>query len=907
LDEPEFSISGIKDGNWTNLIKESFSFNYKPTENNFFKFSFEPENIAIRKGRLLYRNTSQSIITSLDEVNADITVINNQNDYIINATAKHIQDKSTGLLSLISRFSFKENNFSPGTFSAEGIVNLSSVPAAGLIPDIKNLLLPEYQDLKLNGSIKFNISPGLNFNLSSRIEPYHQNKSSQNDSIFEFKSRGNKDEIIFESIKLSLFDALNMTGNVSFKNSKTKTPKIDISLISADADINNLKHIFNINSLPAPIPDIINRFQNGKVFIKNTRIHKPDIADSSNYAFSIEGNCELINSTLNISSRFPLLNISSSNFTFNNEVLTGAASIHILENDNSTVDFKITNPFKEPGLKLLIDSRFSAETIDKILRKISGKKSALNISEYASGVITAKTTLKYNKTAIISSVIDLTSTEYKISNKITKPDKLQNIISLSTQLNNKINKIAFTYSISKSLVLSGTINTFKPISLNGKYKLHRFNINSFNFPLFPETLALSGEISGTGAFNIHSNNKAILPFSGLIKLDKLKITDKTNFTDLLSADITGKISKNNLQIQDSRIIVGKTDISAKGILNSALPPKGRLTFNVDFFDIDEFVRKICTIVKQVQKNKLPKKPSSPNLFLKTDLDIDLQVKNGNFLKWDFDNTTSDFTYIGSTLTWENIHLNFDNGTAQGRVIYDYSNPGRYRLEFHPLKTSLDFTTLIPMFRKNKKITGETNLSGSFLSTYKKGREIIPNMNASFNIQVKNGVMRRSTFLSTFLTRINIFKEISPDASEEILKKMPFDLIAGDFTMMDSIMKTDNLILTSPAINLTAIGEVNLKKSELDLIVGTQVLKTIGTILGNIPIAGNLFTIDNKALTLGYFHIKGPFEKPKTSPLPFKSLGLGIKRFFKTILDIPMIFIPDNPDNETKKDQAPIIQ
>ncbi len=163
------------------------------------------------------------------------------------------------------------------------------------------------------------------------------------------------------------------------------------------------------------------------------------------------------------------------------------------------------------------------------------------------------------------------------------------------------------------------------------------------------------------------------------------------------------------------------------------------------------------------------------------------------------------------------------------------------------------------------------------------------------------------FLSTFLTRINIFKKISPDASEEILKKMPFDLIAGDFTMMDSIMKTDNLILTSPAINLTAVGEVNLKKSELDLIVGTQVLKTIGTILGNIPIAGNLFTIDNKALTLGYFHIKGPFEKPKTSPLPFKSLGLGIKRFFKSILDIPMIFIPDNPDNETKKDQAPIIQ
>ncbi len=770
LYKPEFSISGIKNGNWASLINKPLPFNLKPADNNFFSFSFNPENIAIRDGRLLYRDTSQGIFTSLDEVNAYITVTKNRNDYIIDVSAKHFQDKSTGLLSLITRFSFKENNFSPENFSAEGEINLSSVPASGLIPDINNHLLPEYHGLKLNGSIKFNISPELNFNLSSRLEPYHPNKSSQANSIFEFKSSGNKDEVIFESINLSLFDALNMTGNVSLQNLKTKTTKIDVSLISADADINYLKNIFNINSLPVPIPKIINKFQTGKVFIKDTRILIQDKADRADFAFYLEGSCELIKSTLNISSQFPLLNISNSNFTFNDEVLTGTASFYISENDNSTVDFKITDPFKKPEVKLLIDSEFSAETIDKILRKISGKKPALNISEYASGIITAKTTLKYNKTAIISSVIDLTSTEYEISNKITKPKNLQNIISLSTQLNNKINKIAFTYSISKSLVLSGTINTLKPISLNGKYKLHRFNINSFNFPLFPESLALSGEISGTGDFNIHSNNKAILPFSGLIKLDKLNITDKTNSTDLLSADITGKISKKNLQIQNSKITVGKTAISAKGILNSALPPKGRLTFNVDFFDIDEFVRKICTIVKHTKKNKLPNKQSSSNLFLNTDLDIDLQVKNGNFLKWDFYNTTSNFTYIGSTLTWENIHLYSDNGTAQGRVIYDYSNPGRYRLEFHLLKTSLDFTTLIPMFRKNKKITGETNLCGSFLSTYKKGREIIPNMNASFNIQVKNGVMRRSTFLSTFLTRINIFKKISPDASEEILKK-----------------------------------------------------------------------------------------------------------------------------------------
>jgi len=907
LYEPEFSISGIKNGNWTKLIKKPLSLNYRPGDNSFFKFSFNPESYRIQRGQLLYRNTSHNIIANLNEINAEITVINSKYDYNINATAKQTPDKNSALLSLTTKFSFKENNFSPDMFTADGILNISSVPSSGLIPDINNYLLPEYQGLKLNGSIKYTISPGLKFNVSGQLEPYHPNKSSLNESIFKFRSKGNKDEIIFDTINLSLFDALKLTGSVSLQNSKPKTTKIDISLLSADADINYLKQIFNLNSLPTPIPGIISKFQSGKVFIKNTQIHNIlNIPDKSDSTFWLNGNCELFNSTLNISSRFPLLNISNSQLTFNNNVLTGTAAVHIFKNDNSTLDIKIIDPFKEPDVTLLIDSRFSAETVDKTIQKILVNRPDLNISEYLSGIITAKTTLQYNKTAKIASAINLTSTEYNISNKIRKPKNLQNIIALSTQFNNKNNIIAFTYSIKKSLILSGKINSLKPISLNGKYKLHRFNTNSLIFPLFPEDMTLSGKVSGTGNVNIQSANKDILPFTGSIKVDKFTIMDKTDSTDLISADLTAKIQKNNLLIQSSRVLVGETDIHADGNLTSALPLKGDLRLNVDYFDIDEFVRKIRTIIIH-SKKKLPKKPSSPNPFLKTDLDIDLKVKKVNFLKWDFEKATSNFTYIGSTLTWDNVHLYSDNGTAQGRVIYDYSNPARYRLEFHPSKTDLDFTTLIPMFRKNKKITGNTNLSGSFTSTYKKGEEIIPNMNGLFNIQVQNGEIRRSKLFSKSIAKARQKNKISPDAPNKIYKSMPFNLIDADFSIKNSIIKTDNLILTSPAINLTAIGTINLKKKDLDFTVGTQVLKTIGKILGNIPIAGDLFTIDNKALTLGYFKVNGSFNSPSVKALPFKSLGLGIKRFFFSILDIPMIFIPDKTDDNETDATSPLNQ
>jgi len=839
------------------------------------------------------------VFTRLDNINAETRVLINKSEYILTATAKHVQKKSTGDISIKSRFNLSEADLDLENISAEGIINLNSIPASGFIPDIKKLINKEYHGSLLNGKIRFTLIPGLKFNASGHIQPAFPNISLKEKSNVEFKSRGSKDNIFIDKLDFTLSNSLNISCSAKLLKLTSEVPEINILLNEGSIDIPFLKDTLNSHALPDALSSLFNKFESGKLIFTDTTIKSPSGITEPDIPFLINGSCRLANSKLNIYKNLPLINIIDSNFSFTNKSITGTAEITVFENDNSTVDLNILNLFNKPAATAKISSRCSVKDIDVLLKQNVSSTFPQTFFQGISGIITSVTKVEYSNTLNLTSTIDLSSSEYKITDQLLKPINLNNFLRLKAEAVNGTGDIYYNFKVENSLELTGSLNMLAPFSINGTCKFNNFDMGCLGLPLFPETLNLSGRITGNSTYRFPSLKKNVLPFSGKLKVEGLALIDKLNSKKLITINTLSKVTDQNIQLENLKMIVGVSDLTANGVLNSALPPKGKLSINHDFLDIDDFIKIICTIIKRVPKKEHPQKDPQLNPFLGTDLKIDQKVDKGNFLKWDFDNATSNLTYSSSTLTWNDINLNIEEGTAQGKVIYDYTDPDKYRLEFHPTKTDLDFTTLIPRFKKEMKITGSTNLTGNFTSTYKKGAEIIPNMKGLFSLQIKNGIIRRSKLFSKTIDKVSLSKKISPEAPKKIYKSMPFDSIDTDLTMQDSIIKTDNLILKSPAINLTAIGSINLNKSEVDFIVGTQVLKTIGKILGNIPIAGDLFTIDNKALTLGYFHVKGSFDNPTVSALPFKSLGLGIKRFFRSILDIPMIFIPDklfdNPD------------
>ena len=84
------------------------------------------------------------------------------------------------------------------------------------------------------------------------------------------------------------------------------------------------------------------------------------------------------------------------------------------------------------------------------------------------------------------------------------------------------------------------------------------------------------------------------------------------------------------------------------------------------------------------------------------------------------------------------------------------------------------------------------------------------------------------------------------------------------------------------MNLSAVGDIYPDRQEIDFTVAAQILETISKILGNIPIAKDFYNDENKMLTIGYFHVKGPYRDPSVKALPRNVIDRAILKIFKTM-------------------------
>jgi len=903
LKDPVLKISGIKDGNWFDKLPFPFAMDseFYNDNNTLFHVRFSPDKITFHNGRLLYQNSYQNVFTSLDKIYGDLTVTETRGEYSLTAVAEHTRNDLTGELSINSIINFGNEPFVTEKLTARGKVKLLSVPASGFIPDVKRFLSPKYHGARLNGTLRFQLHPEFKYNASGNISFIFQKKRWNNSARLLYTIRGSRKIIFVDRINIIFPGHAQLEFKARLSDPGADSWKFQVSQADGFVNIESLTDMFATHCFPPVVQLYLDKILHGKLSFDGISVSLNKTPPDTLSCNSLSGTFALSNSKIQLTDRLPPTNISKAIIKCADGKLEAKTDIHFFENDNSTVSVFIDDFLDRPSGKATFASRFDAPVLNALIALATQAGPDAGHFLALSGSASVHGSFRLFDFSDFRTTINLTDMMYRSSGQIIKPAGLNNFVYLSTDEQNDLNRLAYNFKIRDSFLLTGVLSRKVPYAVTGTYRFSNFNLAQLEMKFMPATLRLSGKLSGAGKFSLPAQSGTVLPITGKMNFNEFTLTDIREKMELIKISLAADILPQKINVLRSGIRLGVTDISAAGNLTSAVPPVGALAFKVNFFDIDDFVAVIRTIVRRMRKNRSPVAGAKNNPFKKTNLEIDLKVKSGNYLKWDFDNATSRFIYQGATLTWDKIRLHMDTGTVTGKVIYDYTRPGQYRLEFYPQKTDIDFTTLIPAFKKNKKIIGRTNLSGSFKSIYRRGREIIPNMNGFFRIQMKNGEIRRSKLFSTFLKQLRLSKKIGLSVFDEMYKSMPFDFIDADFIMEKSIFKTDDLVMTSPAINLTAVGTVNIKKNEVDFIVGTQVLKTIGKILGNIPIAGDLFTVDNKALTIGYFHVQGPIENPAVNALPFKSLGLGIKRFFKTILDIPLILIPDVLYDQKKKE------
>lgn len=294
---------------------------------------------------------------------------------------------------------------------------------------------------------------------------------------------------------------------------------------------------------------------------------------------------------------------------------------------------------------------------------------------------------------------------------------------------------------------------------------------------------------------------------------------------------------------------------------------------VDVLDVIQLFHGSKTI-KQMQQ-KRPHKP----------LRIKAAAKQGSLGGLNFTNAEGLIKDHNGIFTIFPLHFQDGEGWCESRVEFNRNE------ESAPLRVSghvegINASALHQdMFADQGLING--TLRGDFYIEGDPGTKIFwQEAKGGVHFQVSDGTLRKFRGLAQVFSLLNvsqIFAGKLPDMDKE---GMPFSLMEASIQIADGQLKTEDLRVTSEAMNLSLIGTQGLVDKKLDFIMGVMPLRTVDKVITSIPIAGWVLAGEDKALLTAQFKIEGTTADPKVIPVPIDSVSKTVFGIFKRTLGLP---------------------
>ncbi|HTY56382.1 MAG TPA: AsmA-like C-terminal domain-containing protein [Candidatus Binataceae bacterium] len=163
------------------------------------------------------------------------------------------------------------------------------------------------------------------------------------------------------------------------------------------------------------------------------------------------------------------------------------------------------------------------------------------------------------------------------------------------------------------------------------------------------------------------------------------------------------------------------------------------------------------------------------------------------------------------------------------------------------------------------------------------------MAGTMRLDATHGVLRRFRLLSRVLSFIDLSRWLTARIPDPNVNGLPFDNLTATFAGKEGLFYTQDLLLTGPAMTISAVGDVNLVRSTLNMQLGLRPFSTVEKVVGAIPILGRGIADQHNSILAAYFNVRGPIRDPSVTPAPVTSIAAIIKR----TLGLPINIIRPN--------------
>jgi hypothetical protein len=194
--------------------------------------------------------------------------------------------------------------------------------------------------------------------------------------------------------------------------------------------------------------------------------------------------------------------------------------------------------------------------------------------------------------------------------------------------------------------------------------------------------------------------------------------------------------------------------------------------------------------------------------------------------------------------------------------------------------------LLGLYGGKGEVTGLLSLGGLLTSEGEEAADFWRNLGGDLKLVLRDGRVGRYTVTAKILALLNVAQLLDLKGPELAGEGMPYERLTADIKIARGIARTDDLVLESRAMKVSAVGTVNLAEDTVDLTVAVKPFQNVDRILTNIPVAGLLLGGKEKSIFVAYYHVTGSLRDPQVAALPLKSVGRNIFGILRNLLEIP---------------------
>lgn len=346
------------------------------------------------------------------------------------------------------------------------------------------------------------------------------------------------------------------------------------------------------------------------------------------------------------------------------------------------------------------------------------------------------------------------------------------------------------------------------------------------------------------------------------------------FLRIKLAGHTAEIKRLEFQLKESQARVVGT------IQNWETQPFAKLNITSPKFDIDLLI---------------PKGERSPlRIFLE-----DTAEKSGVFGKIHFEQAWY------KSLEFEDLtgRIRIQDGMIRMYQITGKTEQGKLggHLEVHlprgrpaTVKTNLDFSDIpVEKFWRsfiNKKgyekhlLTGNLSVRGTIEGHGRDARGVLPTIKGKTEIVLEDGRIQQGVVIPKILALMNLPTVLQGKVD---LRKdgYPYDKQSATINIEQGVMTSTNIVMDGPILKMTAAGNYDFMKDELNLVTAVSPFGSYSDLLKKIPLFRLLLDGEREAIDTALFEVKGPVRDPKVQYLPVQSFKAGLTGLAKLAFNV----------------------